>query len=422
MASEEQIYAYLGDDPERARALRRGVEHYVPHGAWASVDRVLSGREWLVGEAAAEHLSIEGLALHAVLDTTSETIWIRAFERTALVRELLFTADRGWVVREGARLPGEDSATVAALLARNDLSAGFEGYDLLDALITGATSEAVVGTARLPEGVPACEHGYFQTALALPSGRVLVGGDRMPFGWASGTYVVDLEGRIAPARDTDGQSLHGVAVGVTAEGLVVTHAVTEGYKSELYLFRETPDGMVSLTKNPKKLAIGSQVAVIGGGLFVVEKGELRAMNEKARVRWRRTIAHPVDELFELEGGGLGAHGGGETTFVDSEGRDVSVRQRRVARGVETATTEGRVRLADDAIHFEATGGGTSPWPIPGLVEVGPSVGSLTFVRSSLGTWGEGWWSFATPPRAQSVDPLRSALVRLGVIRPRPVTP
>lgn len=329
-----------------------------------------------------------------------EMLWVRVFRDRRIVRELLHTADEGWTVAQRSEaLPGEDTSHVRRILRREEFVAGDDGYELVGALVTGDDGELLVGEAEeLSPALPARVHGDFQSALALPSGRVLVGGERRWAGWASlSAQLVDEQGRVSHVRNVEGRLMKGEVVGLTSEELIVTFARIDPHKGELYCFRETPEGFASLTKNPKRLAVGSLVEVLGGCLYVVEGRELRSLSSKGRARWKRAISHRVDALEALENGGIVATRDRDKTYLDADGNDIEPASTIAARPRhEVQTDTGVYRLDDEFLHFTDHDANRESWSRQGITELGPSVGAHLFVKSSLGTWGETYWSMSAP--------------------------
>jgi hypothetical protein len=378
MASDEMVYVLRPDRDTLARVTTSARIR----GSWAEVDRVREGPAWYSGEHAAIALSWHlGLTtVHAVLQTSSDTIWIRAWSEGALVRELLYTGDAGWTTRTGKPLETEDRVRIASLTARR-LLASPDGYDLLEAILGPSCGPEEVIERDDPwcDPMPACEHGYFERVLALRDGSLLAGGARAPGGWLSDTYLLRAD---RPAVRLQ----NGAPVGVLSENVIVTLSQIGPYKPDLYLFT-APDveGRVEAIGKPKKLAAGAVVRVINGALFVREGEVVRRIDASGRASKVAPDAVPAIELAA------------EPTPAIPH--DIRLPRGRIAFGAD------RVRWIDDD-------GNVQELAMPGLLAVGPTLGNSVLVKTDLGTWGVGWWSFRTPPTPGTADSALAALRRL----------
>lgn len=381
-------------------------------GAWTEVDRILDGTEWAEEEFAAELLSqtLKVVVVYAVLQPSSDTIWIRGYRSGGVSRELLYTGDNGWVTNRGDALPDEDVAAIERLRQKRGLSASLDGYELLDALMSRSGPENVEEglSPTLPERLPAFGSGYFQGLLTLPSGDVLAGESRVSFGWLS-TYLIKEDGKPGLARDIDGKMISGVPKGVTEEDLVVL--LDGGYgRPSMVRLRQTPEGLERVSGD-KKLALKSVVGIVHGQLFVVEKNVIRRLNSKGRAVWKTTLDHDVARI-EAAGPHVCAEGRDQSTFLqldDGVATKAVTEEPPEPSPLEYVGPHGSARFTKNQLHWTAASGETQTFELPNVTAVGPLVGDQLFVQTRLGLWGACWWSFRLPPTAGNPHTLRRAI-------------
>ncbi|MEM9069380.1 MAG: hypothetical protein AAGE52_12775 [Myxococcota bacterium] len=391
-------------------ALARGTVGYRVGGAWAQVEEVLDGRTWREGEAAYGPLvnEVGSIVVHATLQSSSDTIWIRAIEprRGEMARDLLFVGNR-WVTRKG-RLPTEDDKAVARFLTRNDLLANLDGYALLDALLGVKEWEEVSGNATLPDNLPACVHGYFESIYPLENGAVLGCNARHAGGW-TGTFMICPDGRVVRTH------VYGDVVGVFGDNIVAGLHCGE-FRPELSLCR-IEDDRVEPIRDWRTLAKGTRAHVVGGHLLLIENDRVRRIRpDNGNVGWSRKIAHPIERLEAASDACVRVCGGGEvTTLTLAKGKPATA----TAAPEQVSPRAPAEGVALDGTTLRWDGGSAE---LPGKPQLGPRVGDVVFVRTALGLWGDGWWSFRIPVVRGSEETWKDALLRLQSLTKPKLTP
>jgi hypothetical protein len=108
--------------------------------------------------------------------STQQWIWIVAYRAGEVVRELLYTSDKGWSKR-GKALPFEDTARLGKFLRKRRLLASPDGYEVLDAFLgkqppppvvdPGATYDTSFSPAQAAELSAIAERASVQVSVVV---------------------------------------------------------------------------------------------------------------------------------------------------------------------------------------------------------------------------------------------------------------
>jgi len=129
MGSDSKLYLRI--DEAKADEILKAVASFKPErrGDWLS----LSSTDLDLAKSLSAELGVT--TVHWDIETAVDQIWLQCFSNGKRVREVRYTSDEGWASNKGKPRSFENQKAMDAWLAKRDVLASPEGYEVLDAFL-----------------------------------------------------------------------------------------------------------------------------------------------------------------------------------------------------------------------------------------------------------------------------------------------